>query len=471
MAPATSQALEAGTISSPMTPNRIFKSRSENHVSRSTRQRSRMLASASSSSMLQDMVNEAQEVVAGASGTFNGKGKARSSVAYTADSSVDHYESDVKMAEALQAEDDAKEDITEVCPITDKDTKPFPIMELPTEIRLEIYRACLTRPYNILLSKKEQPPQIEKEPETSKDITSIIDSHFSAEDTEEDAQRRSSLRSRHQRNTSAGDGTAPAARRVGLNSGVARGLVSRGARPIRLQSSRSAPGSAGGNLLPGSPAYGATQTASTGMVFRSATTRPANARRHVNTSRGTVANSTEPARNQNADPLLVNILRASRDIYKEARSVLYNENIFNLDLNTAMPTLACLHQRSRRQIKHIELEIPTYNEILERFQETVRLSLRYCTGLKKIVIHMPFTLPGADGSGTTGNTTVYANGFDILRWLPQECNVILQGNICSEILTVVNKHLHLAKTLDKLAYARRQLISNDTGGSSSNSGS
>lgn len=452
MAPSTSQPIDAPAFSPPMTPNGITKSRSENSSSRSTRQRSRMLASASSSGMLQDMVNEAQQVVAGASGSSNGKGKARSNVA-----DKDHYDSDVKMAEALQAEEDAKEDVMEVCPVTDKDEKHFPIMELPTEIRLEIYRACLTRPYNILLSKKEQPPQIvEKEPELSKGVVDVMESLSDAEEVEEDVQRRSNLRTRHQRITSGGDAVASAFRRAGVPNGMVRGLASRGARPIRLQTSRSAPGSAAGNNIPGSPSYGAAQTAGTGMVFRSATTRPANARRHVNTSRAGVSSSSEPARNQNADPLLVNILRASRDVYKEARSVLYNENIFNLDLNTAMPTLACLHQRSRRQIKHIELEIPTYNEILERFQETVRLSLRYCTGLKKIVIHMPFTLPGADGSGTTGNTTVYANGFDILRWLPQECNVIMQGNICSEISTVVNKHLHLAKTLDKVRYTLLQ---------------
>ncbi|KAK3109287.1 hypothetical protein LTR53_017617, partial [Teratosphaeriaceae sp. CCFEE 6253] len=44
------------------------------------------------------------------------------------------------------------------CPITDKDTRPFPLMQLPPEIRNEIYRACLTRPFNILLSREVQPP-------------------------------------------------------------------------------------------------------------------------------------------------------------------------------------------------------------------------------------------------------------------------------------------------------------------------
>jgi hypothetical protein len=121
-----------------------------------------------------------------------------------------------------------------------------------------------------------------------------------------------------------------------------------------------------------------------------------------------------------------------------------------LELESAIETLACLHQRSRRLIRHVELEIPTFNEILDRFQETVRLSLRYCSGLKKFEVNMPFAIPGADGSNTTGNTSVYANGFDILRWLPQDCDVVVHGRACSEVDDVVSKHLTLAKTLNKV---------------------
>lgn len=33
----------------------------------------------------------------------------------------------------------------------------FRLLDLPTEVRLEIYRACLTRPFNILLSKSATP--------------------------------------------------------------------------------------------------------------------------------------------------------------------------------------------------------------------------------------------------------------------------------------------------------------------------
>jgi hypothetical protein len=153
------------------------------------------------------------------------------------------------------------------------------------------------------------------------------------------------------------------------------------------------------------------------------------------------------------DPLLVNLLRTCSSIYKEARAVLYGENVFLLELDSAMETLACLHQRSRRQIRYVELEIPTFNEILDRFQETVRLSLRYCSGLKRFEVNMPFILPGADGSGTTGNTSVYANGFDILRWLPQDCDVVVHGKACTEVDDVVSKHLLLARTLNKVSSA------------------
>ena len=46
---------------------------------------------------------------------------------------------------------------------TDADAKPktdktvFPLMLLPPEIRNEIYRACLVRPFDILLSRKGPP--------------------------------------------------------------------------------------------------------------------------------------------------------------------------------------------------------------------------------------------------------------------------------------------------------------------------
>jgi len=151
------------------------------------------------------------------------------------------------------------------------------------------------------------------------------------------------------------------------------------------------------------------------------------------------------------DRLVINILRTSKQIYREARDVLYSENRFELNIDTAVTSLAALHQRNRRHIKHIELEIPTYTHILEGFSEIVRLSLRYCTGLQTFVMRTLFTLPGFDGGPVRGSTTVYANGFDILRWLPQTCRVVLEGNHNEEIEAVVQKHMNFASTQSKVS--------------------
>ena len=70
-----------------------------------------------------------------------------------------------------------------------------------------------------------------------------------------------------------------------------------------------------------------------------------------------------------------------------------------------------------------------------------------------IPLRRPFVLPGAEGSTTSGNTTVYANAFDILRWLPRQCEVVLEGNVCEEIRRVVEKNSNLAKSLDEVSFS------------------
>lgn len=380
-----------------------------------------MLAQASSNGVLQSMVDEVscEPECSRSAEQVEGRAKGKRKLVQIDDGDIAMHEEDILSAEP------------ELCPITDKDTKPFPIMDLPTEIRLEIYRACLTRPYNILLSKRELPP-VAKDDGDGNNVSLSLGGDYGS-DNDENETTHSQLRSEF-------SNSVPARRTLPTQ----RSAGSRSVRPSRLVASASAPG-------PSSTTTGTTVTnggSSTGVTLSGVRTIRSNRRVTVDSRR--YAPQPEPERNQTQDPLITNVLRVSKEIYKEARSVLYSENHFVLDLNTAMQTLGHLHQRSRRQIKHIELEIPTYNEILERFQETVRLSLRYCSGLKKLHINMPFTLPGADGSGTTGNATVYANGFDILRWLPQECDILMQGHICTEIETVVQKHLRLSKTLDKV---------------------
>ncbi|KAK3686375.1 hypothetical protein LTR37_019885 [Vermiconidia calcicola] len=326
------------------------------------------------------------------------------------------------------------------------DTEPgvFRLMDLPTEIRLEIYRACLTRPYKILLSKAEQPKSTPATQAAAKEREQETSSEMETEERGNAIAAYQQLRA--DRGLPAADlSSRPASTNARRVASSVRHLARNTSRHMRL-----AP----------------TLLSSTSEASASSNTNDAGSSAS-NSSQGTDSRlarwGVKPPRHNRAspaDPLVIKILRASKEIYKEARSILYSENVFDLSLSTAVPSLAALHQRSRRHIKHVELEIPTYTEILERFSEVVRLSLRYCSGLKKFVIHTPFTLPSADNgngnvtaSSSASNRTVYANGFDILRWLPQQCEVVLKGCENAEIEAVVGKHLKLAKAQDKVSYA------------------
>ncbi|KAK4897091.1 hypothetical protein LTR27_004984 [Elasticomyces elasticus] len=364
-----------------------------------------------------------------ATGTRRMSERQRSKLAEQASSSIrEDLDEDCEMAgsqESIDAQSQLERPGRNT--VTDSDVNIFPLMKLPAEIRNEIYRACLTRPFNVLLSRKEPPPP---EPKTGDE-----DGTQPSSDTEEEDEiviGRSVAAAVDQASVTPTSTTA-----FGAGSSGNRGWASRTSRPIRV-TTNSFGGANGSTQIQG---FAPNQS-------NRSSQRQARVAQKLELPR--------VPRPQDEDPLLVNLLQCSKTVYQEARSILYSENVFTLDLDTALPTLAALHQRSRRQIKHVELEIPCYNEILERFQETVRLSLRYCWGLKKFVIHMPFTLPGADGSGTTGNTTVYANGFDILRWLPKTCEVVLSGKTCKEIEQVVSKNATLAKTLDEVSSAELQ---------------
>ncbi|KAK0269968.1 hypothetical protein LTR35_014434 [Friedmanniomyces endolithicus] len=344
-------------------------------------------------------------------------------------------EEDSEMVDSQEGFDAQSQYQHTFCSITDADVNPFPLMKMPAEIRNEIYRACLTRPFNILLSRREPPPP-ERKPEEPVDVVELSDTEEEGESVLAVANGVSGAISASAVPAQSGGNQNPT---PGLHS-----WANRTTRPVRLLNSSSST----------QATTGAGTTSSTRASTRSTQQHAqAAARAQLRDLAAAKPDPPRVPRPQDEDPLLVNLLRCSKTVYQEARSILYAENLFALDLDTALPTLAALHQRSRRQIKHVEIEIPCYNEILERFQETVRLSLRYCWGLKKLVVHMPFTLPGADGSGTTGNTTVYANGFDILRWLPRPCEVVLRGQICKEIEQVVSKNANLARTLDEVLVA------------------
>ena len=346
-------------------------------------------------------------------------------------------------APQAHAEDD-------ICPITDKDERPFRLMDMPPEVRIEIYRACLTRPFEILLSKEPKPNDRDKEREQLILLNNqgFLDGTVSQESEEEEAQLDAEAiqsLAAPPTNTNANDAAAG-----GSEPWAARGMRTlRSLTRSNMQRNASSSANAANNQAPLTLPH--IPLRRNRIVTNAHTNNPPRGRRSFPSS-DVIAPPPRAPRPQDVDPLLVNLLRASKLIYKESRAILYGENTFLLDLDTAQPTLANLHQRSRGQIKHLRVTIPTHNEILERFAEVVRLQLRYCWRLQRFVIHTPFVLPGAEGSSTSGNTTVYANAFDILRWLPRKCEVMLEGNVCEEIRKVVEKNLDLAKNLDDVSH-------------------
>ncbi|OJD40258.1 uncharacterized protein BKCO1_1000388 [Diplodia corticola] len=150
----------------------------------------------------------------------------------------------------------------------------------------------------------------------------------------------------------------------------------------------------------------------------------------------------------NTDPLVPALLRVSQLIYRESRPVLYSDNELVLHLPSALCTLSQLHQRSRSLIKHVRLAIPTHHDILEGFADLVRLGLRYCWGLKTFTISLPDMFP-EERHVPSSTTNVYANAFHILRWLPKNTLVQLEGNVHEEIRKVVEENGQLSKKLNE----------------------
>ncbi|KAL6707706.1 hypothetical protein ACN47E_003827 [Coniothyrium glycines] len=154
-------------------------------------------------------------------------------------------------------------------------------------------------------------------------------------------------------------------------------------------------------------------------------------------------------------PIVPQFLLLNKIIYKEARQVLYSENVFTLALTSGIHTLSTLHQRSRSLIKHVVLTIPSHHDILDGFADLVRLGLRYCWGLKSFRIILQASLPD-DGRVSGGATSVYANAFHILRWLPKGCRVVLEGSVSRSVRRVVEEEGRLQGELDEEGYAKRQ---------------
>jgi epsin len=164
--------------------------------------------------------------------------------------------------------------------------------------------------------------------------------------------------------------------------------------------------------------------------------------------------SSAPERIPLKDAIVPEILRLNKQVYKEARQVFYSDNVFTLSLSSGIHTLSTLHQRSRSLIKHVVLTIPSHHDILDGFADLVRLGLRYCWGLKTFKIILQASLP--DDGRVTGATSVYANAFHILRWLPRGCNVGLEGNVSDTVKRVVAEEGRLQATLDEVSAERRR---------------
>jgi epsin len=169
--------------------------------------------------------------------------------------------------------------------------------------------------------------------------------------------------------------------------------------------------------------------------------------------RSTRSHTSSPERVPLKDPIVPEILRLNKQIYREARQVLYSDNVFTLGLSSGIHTLSTLHQRSRSLIKHVVLTIPSHHDILDGFADLVRLGLRYCWGLKTFKIILQASLP--DDGRVTGATSVYANAFHILRWLPRGCKVGLDGNVSDTVKKVVTEEGRLQMVLDEVSHTRR----------------
>lgn len=151
--------------------------------------------------------------------------------------------------------------------------------------------------------------------------------------------------------------------------------------------------------------------------------------------------------------LVPNLLCLNKQINREARAVLYSENVIALDLQTSIYSINSLRQPTRSLLKHIRITIASYHDILDGFSDLVRLALRYCWGLQTLTICLsggwqPVTLH--DTLNNTCATKLYANAFHILRWLPKNASITLEGQPGPEMRRVVEQCGQVAQELDEV---------------------
>ncbi|PSN60926.1 hypothetical protein BS50DRAFT_445191, partial [Corynespora cassiicola Philippines] len=182
-----------------------------------------------------------------------------------------------------------------------------------------------------------------------------------------------------------------------------------------------------------------------GVSDRSSRPRTSTMSRNLNSRDHLISDVSDASQKDHINPAL---LRTCRQVYKEARQVLYSDNEFVLSLASGIHTLSNLHQRSRSLIKSVSLAIPSHHDILDGFADLVRLGLRYCWGLKKFTIVLSTAFP--DDRVISGASSVYANAFHILRWLPKGCKVVLDGTVSDVVRNVVAEEGRLQEQLDEV---------------------
>ena len=301
-------------------------------------------------------------------------------------------------------------------------TSVFPLMRLPAELRLHIYRCALVRPYPIVLHKEPPPKPVKQFKASAK---------APAPPAPEDASESDRVWS--------GDDSPPSIQYVPRRQPFA-GPVRPAAVPLTMHEiwmHENDPEAWRATTEPAPRAH---------SVVHHPQPRAAPVQEEV---------PREP-RPQDEDPLNAALLSASHTIYKEARQVLYGENTFALRFGSAIPSIGSLHQRSRSMIRHVHLVIPCPSDILDEFAEIVRLSLRYCWGLKSFTIILPFRLTGGEADSRTALSNLstmhmYASAFNILRWLPKDTEVMVEGEICDEIRDTIAQNARLAKVLDAVS--------------------
>ncbi|TKA55849.1 hypothetical protein B0A49_11719 [Cryomyces minteri] len=117
------------------------------------------------------------------------------------------------------------------------------------------------------------------------------------------------------------------------------------------------------------------------------------------------------------DPLLPVILRLNKQICAEASPLLYAQNTFDVHMDIALGWLLTLHQRERRLIQRVVLNVE-YEYNLERYN--------------------------------------WESFFGHLKWLPKACVPVVMGNVNEKIKETMEVNALLAAALDERSYAERQ---------------